>query len=76
MAPNDRKSPVVYHRILLKLSGEALRADRHLEIDPDVVKKIADEIQDIQQLGVQVRLLWEAEISSGDYLQALEAWIG
>ena len=35
----ENKPPVksVYQRILLKLSGEALRSDRHLEIDPDVV---------------------------------------
>lgn len=69
MASKDRKSPVIYNRILLKLSGEALRADRHLEIDPDVVKKIADEIQDIQELGVQVAIV----VGGGNIFRGLSA---
>ena len=69
MASKDRKNPVIYNRILLKLSGEALRADRHLEIDPDVVKKIADEIQDIQELGVQVAIV----VGGGNIFRGLSA---
>jgi uridylate kinase len=50
------KKPV-YRRILLKLSGEALRADRQLEIDPAIVRIIAEEIRDIQQLDVQIGIV-------------------
>ena len=47
----------VYKRIILKLSGEALRVSRHLEIDPDVVRRIADEIKDVMRLGVEVGIV-------------------
>jgi len=69
MTPKDRTRRVVYNRILLKLSGEALRADRHLEIDPDIVKKIADEIQDIQKLSVQVAIV----VGGGNIFRGLSA---
>lgn len=51
------KREIFYKRILLKLSGEALRSKRRLEIDPDVVRKIADEIQDIQTLGIEIGIV-------------------
>ena len=34
-----------YHRVLLKLSGEALMGSREGGLDPDFVARIADEIQ-------------------------------
>ena len=58
-----------YKRVLLKLSGEALRADRNLEIDPEVVKAIANEVQDIQALGVQVAIV----VGGGNIFRGLSA---
>ncbi|MBO0799346.1 MAG: UMP kinase [Blastocatellia bacterium] len=46
-----------YHRILLKLSGEALMGDAGFGIDPDVVERIADEVRDVHDLGVEVALV-------------------
>ncbi len=60
---------VKYERILLKLSGEALRSSRELEIDPDVVRRIADEIMDLQRLGVQVAIV----IGGGNIFRGLSA---
>ena len=57
MDKRSDKREIFYKRILLKLSGEALRSKRRLEIDPDVVRKIADEIQDIQKLGVEIGIV-------------------
>ena len=37
-----------YHRIILKLSGEALAGGRGYGIDPDIVNSIASEIRDIK----------------------------
>ncbi len=46
-----------YRRILLKLSGEALMGDGEYGIQPLVVQKVAGEIKEIQDLGVQVAIV-------------------
>ena len=43
-----------YKRILLKLSGEALAGQTGYGIDTDVLKILAGEIKEIQQMGVQI----------------------
>jgi uridylate kinase len=43
-----------FHRILLKLSGEALLGNEDYGIDPDVLTRIAGEICEIQALGVEI----------------------
>ncbi len=45
---------LAYKRVLLKLSGEALLGDVDYGIDPNVIKRIASEIRDVVELGVQV----------------------
>lgn len=42
-----------YNRILLKLSGEALMGEQSYGIDPAVATRIAQDIAEIQALGVQ-----------------------
>ncbi len=46
-----------YRRILLKLSGEALQGDENFGINPGVVDKIAREIKQVHDLGVQVAIV-------------------
>jgi uridylate kinase len=46
-----------YTRILVKLSGEALLGSGDYGIDPAVLKRIAGELQDIVQMGVQVAVV-------------------
>jgi uridylate kinase len=46
-----------YKRILLKLSGEALMGDDDYGISPPVIRRLAAEIQQIVDLGVQVALV-------------------
>ncbi len=46
-----------YARILVKLSGEALLGGGDYGIDPTVLKRIAGELQDIVQMGVQVAVV-------------------
>lgn len=46
-----------YKRILLKLSGEALMGDRKFGIDPETLATIADEVVEIQKLGVEIALV-------------------
>jgi len=43
-----------YHRVLIKLSGEALMGDKGYGIDPVIVNDIANDIKDVVKLGVEV----------------------
>jgi uridylate kinase len=45
---------IKYKRILLKLSGEALMGEADYGIDPNVLRRLAREIIEVQQEGVQV----------------------
>ncbi|MDH5259755.1 MAG: UMP kinase [Gammaproteobacteria bacterium] len=46
-----------YNRILLKLSGEALMGDGDYGIDPSVASRIADEVRELVDLGIQVGMV-------------------
>src|SRR5437588_3257064 len=46
-----------YHRVLLKLSGEALMGDRKYGIDADTLARMADEIVEVQNHGVQIAIV-------------------
>lgn len=50
-------TPVLYRRVLLKLSGEALMGDLDYGIDPAVIQRIAAEISDVQKLGIEVAVV-------------------
>ena len=62
-------SAPIYGRVLLKLSGEALMGDQPFGIDPAVATKIAKEIGEIQQLGVQTGVV----IGGGNLFRGLAA---
>ena len=48
---------MIYNRILLKLSGEALFGDRSHGIDPSTINKYSREIKSIVDLGVEVSIV-------------------
>lgn len=50
-------SPVLYRRVLLKLSGEALMGELDYGIDPAVIRRIASEISEVRELGVEVAVV-------------------
>jgi uridylate kinase len=58
-----------YRRILLKLSGEALMGERHFGIDPEQVARIANEIRDVHQLGVQIAVV----LGGGNIIRGIAA---
>jgi uridylate kinase len=58
-----------YTRILLKLSGEALMGDQNYGIDPAVAIRIAEDIAEIQRLGVQTSIV----IGGGNIFRGLAA---
>lgn len=47
----------MYKRILLKLSGEALKANSNAIIDPETVKGIAAQIKQIYDLGTEIGIV-------------------
>ncbi|MGC8868264.1 MAG: UMP kinase [Sulfurihydrogenibium sp.] len=49
--------PLVYKRILLKLSGEALMGEQEYGIDPQFVSELCDEIKDVYDIGVQIAIV-------------------
>jgi len=51
------ESKPVYKRVLLKLSGEALQGSQESGIDPAVIARVAVEIKQIIDLGVEVAIV-------------------
>jgi uridylate kinase len=50
-------APPAYKRVLLKLSGEALMGEQSYGIDPAVATRIANDVAEIQSLGVETAIV-------------------
>jgi uridylate kinase len=59
----------VYKRVLLKLSGEALMGDQQFGVDPAVATRIAQDVAEIQSLGVETAIV----IGGGNIFRGLAA---
>jgi uridylate kinase len=55
--PRPMTSPPIYRRVLLKLSGEALMGDREFGLDSEIVTRIASEIKQVSDRGVEICLV-------------------
>jgi len=60
--------PLKYHRILLKLSGEALMGNRQFGIDPETIHRYALEIRDIARMGVEIAIV----IGGGNFFRGVQ----
>ena len=69
MSASDSSSEPSYRRILLKLSGEALMGDQTYGVDPAVANRIAQDVAEIQSLGVQTSIV----IGGGNIFRGLAA---
>jgi uridylate kinase len=58
-----------YKRILLKLSGEALMGEQQFGVDPAVATRIAQDVSEIRQLGVEVAIV----IGGGNIFRGMAA---
>ena len=58
-----------YHRILLKLSGEALLGDQSCGIDPAMLRSIAEEIRAVREAGIEVGVV----VGGGNIFRGLAA---
>jgi uridylate kinase len=55
MGQSDKRAR--YRRILVKLSGEALLGAEDYGIDPSMLKRIASEVREVTELGVEVAVV-------------------
>jgi len=62
-------SEPAFHRILLKLSGEALMGNQGFGVDPNVAQRIASEIHEVHALGVQVAVV----VGGGNFIRGMAA---
>jgi uridylate kinase len=60
---------MTYHRVLLKLSGEALMGDLGYGIDPKVVTDIAQEISEVVKNGIQIAIV----VGGGNIFRGVKA---
>ena len=60
---------MTYHRVLLKLSGEALAGDKGFGLDSDTVMQIAKQIHAVHQTGIQICIV----IGGGNIFRGLSA---
>jgi uridylate kinase len=67
--PPDTRAEPSYKRILLKLSGEALMGEQAYGVDPAVANRIAQDVSEIQSLGVQTSIV----IGGGNIFRGLAA---
>jgi uridylate kinase len=63
------ETPLVYQRVLLKLSGEAFKGGRSYGIDPAVIRQIAAEIKRVQARGIQIGVV----IGGGNIFRGVSA---
>src|SRR5437773_437509 len=52
-----QSSQTAFHRVLLKISGEALMGEQNYGIDVDVARAVAGELKAVVDLGVQVAVV-------------------
>lgn len=60
---------LVYRRVLLKLSGEALMGSKSFGLEPEVVRRIAGELAELYALGVELAVV----IGGGNIIRGLAA---
>jgi len=58
-----------YRRVMVKLSGEALMGAQPFGIEPAVVRKIAGELADVAELGVQIAVV----VGGGNIIRGVSA---
>lgn len=65
---NTRTEPAPYHRVLLKLSGEAFAGGGAMGVDPGTVRLVAESIADVVRGGAQVAIV----VGGGNYFRGAE----
>lgn len=71
----QKTKPAAYHRILLKLSGEALMGEDAFGINREVLARVTGEIRDVMATGVQLALVVGVAISFAACRSVHRTWI-
>jgi uridylate kinase len=66
--PDAATGATRYKRVLLKISGEALMGDQGYGLHPPTVNRIADEVQSVHALGVEIAMV----IGGGNIFRGLQ----
>lgn len=61
--------PIMFRRVLLKLSGEILAGGKGYGIDPNIVTALAREIKDVHSLGIELGIV----IGGGNIFRGVQA---
>jgi uridylate kinase len=63
------ETPAPFHRVLLKLSGEALLGGRQYGIDPNTVDAIAEEVRAVREAGTDLAIV----VGAGNIYRGMSA---
>jgi uridylate kinase len=66
--PDAATGATRYKRVLLKISGEALMGDQGYGLHPPTVNRIAEEVQSVHSLGVEIAMV----IGGGNIFRGLQ----
>jgi uridylate kinase len=66
--PEAEEAPA-FHRVLLKLSGEAMMGEKHYGLDPERIGAIAAEIVEVHRGGVEIAIV----VGAGNIYRGIEA---
>jgi uridylate kinase len=66
--PEAEEAPA-FHRVLLKLSGEAMMGEKQYGLDPERIGAIAAEIVDVHRSGVEIAIV----VGAGNIYRGIEA---
>jgi uridylate kinase len=67
-AQTERPSGAAFHRMLLKLSGEALMGGRDYGLDPDRIAALAAEIAEVREDGLELAIV----VGAGNIYRGIE----
>ncbi|MFV0410909.1 MAG: UMP kinase [Paracoccus sp. (in: a-proteobacteria)] len=68
MNATENRTPTSYDRVMLKISGEALMGDQGFGLHPPTIARIADEVEAVHKLGVEVCMV----IGGGNIFRGLQ----
>lgn len=68
MNGHNGAAPAQYGRVMLKISGEALMGDQGYGLHPPTVARIANEVESVQRMGVEVCMV----IGGGNIFRGLQ----
>ena len=72
MPSENSSSSLRWKRVLLKVSGEALQGDGEFGIDPEMVRRVANEVAATTMRGLQVAIV----VGGGNFFRGRDAWEG